>query len=242
VLADLGQEESLRLFIDRDVEVYSSPRHLKRLMILLNDWGYPEISVRLAKTASYAGAPMPQFTHPLVTLPAYPGPGTAPEPALVLGLIRQETEFDPYAISSAGARGLMQMMPASAKLAAHDASLPYRPDALLTDTTYNMQLGMTEYHGHMDRFGGSWVLAIASYNAGPGNVKKWLAANGDPRVTDPIDWVEQIPFGETRNYVQRVLENTEVYRARLAGKDVPLMILTDLYAPGPPSMPMLAAK
>jgi soluble lytic murein transglycosylase len=242
VLADLGQEESLRLFIDRDVEVYSSPRHLKRLMILLNEWGYPEISVRLAKTASYAGAPMPQFTHPLVALPAYPGPGAAPEPALVLGLIRQETEFDPYAISSAGAKGLMQMMPASAKLAAHDANLPYKPDALLTDTTYNIELGMTEYHSHMDRFGGSWVLAIASYNAGPSNVKRWLAANGDPRVTDPIDWIEQIPFGETRNYVQRVLENTGVYRARLAGKDVPLRILTDLYAPGPPSMPMLAAQ
>ncbi len=105
-----------------------------------------------------------------------------------------------------------------------------------------MQLGMTEYHSHMDRFGGSWVLAIASYNAGPGNVKRWLAANGDPRVTDPIDWIEQIPFGETRNYVQRVLENAEVYRARLAGKDVPLRILADLYAPGPPAMPMLAAK
>jgi soluble lytic murein transglycosylase len=242
VLADLGQEASLRQFIDRDAEVYGSPRHLKRLMILLNDWGYPEIAVRLAKTASYAGAPMPLFTHPLVTLPAYPGPGAAPDPALVLGLIRQETEFDPYAISSAGARGLMQMMPASAKIAARDASLPYRPDALLTDTTYNMQLGMTEYHGHMDRYGGSWVLAIASYNAGPGNVRKWLAANGDPRVTDPIDWIEQIPFGETRNYVQRVLENTEVYRARLAGKDVSLQILPDLYAPNPPNMPMLAAK
>jgi soluble lytic murein transglycosylase len=242
VLADLGQEETLRLFVDRDTETFASPRHLKRLMLLLNEWGYPEIAVRLAKTASYAGAPMPQFTHPLVALPAYPGPGPAPEPALVLGLIRQETEFDPYAISSAGARGLMQMMPASAKLAAHDASLPYRPDALLTDTTYNMQLGMTEYHSHMDRFGGSWVLAIASYNAGPGNVKKWLAANGDPRVTDPLDWIEQIPFGETRNYVQRVLENTEVYRARLAAKDVPLRILTDLYAPGPPSMPVLAEK
>jgi len=242
VLADLGQEETLRQFIDRDVDVYSSPRHLKRLMILLNEWGYPEISVRLAKTASYAGAPMPQFTHPLLPLPAYPGPGAAPDPALVLGLIRQETEFDPFAISSAGAKGLMQMMPASAKLAARDASLPYRPESLLTDTSYNMQLGMTEYHSHMDRFGGSWVLAIASYNAGPNNVKKWLAANGDPRTTDPIDWIEQIPFGETRNYVQRVLENTEVYRARLAGKDVPLRILTDLYAPGPPSMPLLAAK
>ena len=98
----------------------------------------------------------------------------------------------------------MQMMPASAKLAAHDAGLPYRPEALLTDTTYNIELGMTEYHGHLDRFGGSWVLAIASYNAGPNNVKRWLAANGDPRVTDPMDWIEQIPFGETRNYVQRV--------------------------------------
>ena len=84
------------------------------------------------------------------------------------------------------------------------------------------------------------MLAAASYNAGPGNAKKWLAANGDPRSGDPIDWIEQIPFSETRNYVQRVLENTEVYRARLAGKDVPLRILPDLYAPNPPSMPVLA--
>jgi soluble lytic murein transglycosylase len=239
VLADLGQEPVLRLFVDRDVEAFPAPRHLKRMIMLLGDWGYPEIALRLAKTASYAGATMPQYTHPVIALPAYPGPGTAPEPALVLGLIRQETEFDPYAVSSAGARGLMQMMPSSAKLAAHDANLPYRPGALLSDTTYNIELGMTEYEGHMDRFGGSWVLAIASYNAGNNNVKKWLAANGDPRLTDPIDWIEQIPFGETRNYVQRVLENTEVYRARLAGKDVSLHILSDLYAPNPPAMPVL---
>ena len=134
----------------------------------------------------------------------------------------------------------MQMMPASAKVAAKQANLPYRPEALLSDTTYNMQLGMTEYRGHMDRYGGSLVLAAASYNAGPGNVKKWLAANGDPRSGDPLDWIEQIPFSETRNYVQRVLENTEVYRARLAGKNVPLRILPDLHAPSPPSMPVLA--
>ena len=242
VLADLGQAGTLRVFIDRDVEVYSSPRHLKRLMLLLNDWGYPEIALRLAKTASYAGAPMPALTHPVIPLPAYPGPGTAPDPAMVLGLIRQETEFDAYAVSGAGARGLMQMMPASAKLAARQAGLAYRPEALMTDTAYNMQLGMTEYRSHLDRNGGSNVLALASYNAGPNNVKKWLAANGDPRLTDPLDWIEQIPFGETRNYVQRVLENTEVYRARLAGKDVPLKILADLYAPGQSSMPVLAAK
>ena len=178
----------------------------------------------------------------VAALPAYRGPGAAPDPAVVLGLIRQETEFDPYAVSSAGARGLMQMMPASARLAAREASLPYRPDALMSDTAYNMQLGMMEYHTHLDQFGGSWVLAIASYNAGPNNVRHWLAANGDPRLTDPIDWIEEIPFGETRNYVQRVLENAQVYRARLAGKEAPLRILADIYAPNPPSMPMLAAR
>ena len=244
VLADLGQAASLRAFIDRTVEVYSSPRHIKRLMIMLNDWGYPEISVRLAKSMSYAGVPMPQFSHPVIALPRYVGPGEAPDPALVLGLIRQETEFDAYAISSAGARGLMQMMPASARVAAKQANLPYRPEALLSDTAYNMQLGMTEYRGHLDRYGGSLVLAAASYNAGPGNSRKWVAVHGDPRTSgvDPIDWLELIPFGETRNYVQRVLENTQVYRARLAGKAVALRILPDLYAPAAPSMPVLTAK
>ena len=105
-----------------------------------------------------------------------------------------------------------------------------------------MQLGMTEARGQLDRFGGSWVLAAAAYNAGPNNIKKWLASNGDPRLSDPIDWIEQIPFGETRNYVQRVLENTEVYRARLAGKDVPLQIAQDLYAPNPPTMAALKTQ
>jgi soluble lytic murein transglycosylase len=242
VLAELGQAASLRQFVERDAEAYPAPRHIRRLMLMLNEWGYPEISLRLAKTLSYAGVPMPAFTHPLLALPAYQGPGSAPDPALVLGLIRQETEFDAYAVSSAGARGLMQLMLASAKVAARQAKLPYRPDALLRDTAYNMQLGMTEFRGHLDRFDGSFVLAIAAYNAGPNNAKKWLAANGDPRTGDPLDWIEQIPFGETRNYVQRVLENTQVYRARLAGRDVALRIAPDLYAPHAPTMLVLAGS
>ncbi|HKQ46390.1 MAG TPA: lytic transglycosylase domain-containing protein [Rhizomicrobium sp.] len=242
VLAELGQAGSLRQFVERNVEAYPAPRHVKRLMLLLQDWGYPEIAVRTAKSIGYGGTLMPAFTHPVIALPAYAGPGEAPDPALILGLIRQETEFDAYAVSSAGARGLMQMMPASAKIAAKQAGLPYRPDALLGDITYNVQLGMTEYRGHLARYDGSWVLAAAAYNAGPNNVKKWLANNGDPRTADPIDWIEQIPFGETRNYVQRILENTQVYRARLAGKDVPLRILADLYAPKAPAMPVLAVK
>jgi len=240
ILAELGQAASLRLFVERDAAAYPSPGHIKRLMLLLTNWGYPEIAVRLAKGLSYDGVYLPVFTHPTIALPNYPGPGTAPDPALVLGLIRQETEFDAYAVSSAGARGLMQMMLASAKTAARQAKLPYRPAALLSDQAYNMQLGMTECRGQLDRFDGSWVLAAAAYNAGPNNARRWLARNGDPRVTDPIDWIEQIPFGETRNYVQRVLENTEVYRARMAGKDVPLKIMTDLYAPNPPPMGVLA--
>jgi soluble lytic murein transglycosylase len=243
LLAELGQAASLRAFVERMAELHPAPARLKRMMILLKDWGYPEIALRLAKTASYAGAYLPDYSHPVIALPAYPGPGAAPDPALVLGLIRQETEFDPYAVSSAGARGLMQMMPASAKLAAKQAGLPYRPEALLSDTSYNMQLGMTEYRGHLDRYNGSYVLAAASYNAGPNNAKKWVAAYGDPRAaTDPIDWIEQIPFGETRNYVQRVLENMEVYRVRLAGKDAPLRIAADLYAPNAPPVTVVATK
>jgi soluble lytic murein transglycosylase len=240
VLAELGQTGTLRQFVERDAAAYPSPRHIKRLMLQLINWGFPEIAVRLAKGLSYDGAYLHTFTHPTIPLPAYPGPGAPPDPALVLGLIRQETEFDAYAVSSAGARGLMQIMLTSAKIAARQAKLPYRPGALLSDSTYNMQLGMTECRGQLDRFDGSWVLAAAAYNAGPTNVRKWLGSNGDPRVTDPIDWIEQIPFGETRNYVQRVLENTEVYRSRLAGKEVALKLLADLYAPNPPPVSVLA--
>ena len=241
VLADLGQEGTLRLFIDRDVETYSSPRHIKRVMLLLVEWGYPEIAVRLAKTASYGGTYMAGFTHPLIALPAYVGPGGAPEAPLVLGLIRQETEFDAFAISTANARGLMQLVNASGKTAAKASNLPWRPEALLSDTQYNMQLGMTEWRGYLDHYGGNWVLATTAYNAGPTNAKKWIDRNGDPRTGDPIDWIEQISFPETRNYVQRVLENTEVYRARLAGgREVPLRILSDLYGPDAPRMTVLA--
>jgi soluble lytic murein transglycosylase len=242
VLADLGLAGDLRLFADREAQAYPASPHLKQLLRSLVGWGYPEIALRLAKSASYAGTPMVEFAYPTLRLPAYTAPGTPPQPALVHALIRQETEFDPYAVSLAGARGLMQMMLPSAKKAAKDGGLPYRPGALLTDTAYNIQLGMIEYAGHLASWGGSNVLAAAAYNAGPSNVKKWLEANGDPRTgADPVDWIEQIPFSETRNYVQRVLENLEVYRGRLAAKDLPLQIMTDVYAPLPPPGGLLSA-
>ncbi len=243
VLADLGQAGDLRLFVQADAQVYSSPRHLKALMQTLTEWGYPEIAVRLAKEASYAGATMLDYTHPVIALPPYKASGTPPDPALVLGLIRQETEFDPYAVSSAGARGLMQVMPEAARKSARVAGLPYRPGDLLTDRDYNIELGMIEAAEHVAYWNGSLLLAAAGYNAGDTNARRWVAAFGDPRTgaVDPLDFIEQIPFSETRNYVQRVLENSEVYRARLAGKDVPLQILSDLYAPAAPAAMVLSA-
>ncbi len=242
VLADLGLAGDLRLFADREAQAYPAPRHLKQVLQTLTDWGYPQIAVRLAKSASYGGIAIPTMGYPVLPLPAFTASGTAPEPALVLALIRQETEFDPYAVSSAGARGLMQMMPASAKKAAKEGGLAYRPADLMSDTAYNMQLGMIEYAGHFSSWDNSYVLAAAAYNAGPTNVRRWLASNGDPRNgADAIDWIEQIPFSETRNYVQRVLENMEVYRVRLAGRDQPLKILADVYAPAMPPSGVLNA-
>ena len=244
VLAELGQEDDLRFFADREAETYRAPAHLKQLLQSLSDWGYPEIAVRLAKEAGYAGTPMLGFAYPTLNLPAYPASGPAPQPALVHALIRQETEFDPQAVSVAGARGLMQVMLSAAKTSARAGGLPYRPGDLLTDTNYNIQLGMIEFARHYDSWNNSLVLATAAYNAGPGNVRKWVAANGDPSRggVDPVDWIEQIPFGETRNYVQRVLENMEIYKSRLAGRDLPLTILADLYAPAaPPRLPVLDA-
>ena len=244
VLAELGLDNDLRFFAIREASKYSSPARLKQFLTTLRDWGYPQIAVRLAKSSSYSGTPMLEFAYPVLGLPAFAGPGSPPQPALVHAVIRQETEFNAEAVSSAGARGLMQVMLAAAKTSARAGGLPYRPDDLLTDVNYNMQLGMIELARHYGSWGNSIVLTAAAYNAGPGNVRKWVAANGDPSTgkVDPIDWIEQIPFGETRNYVQRILENMEVYRNRLSGKDQPLTILTDLYGPvSPPATAVLTA-
>jgi peptidoglycan lytic transglycosylase len=244
VLAELGEDDDLRYFAIHDAEKYPAPGHLKQFLQTLTGWGYPEIAVRLAKNSGYDGVPMLDFAYPVLHLPAYAGSSAGPSPAMVHALIRQETEFDSDAVSSAGARGLMQVMLPAAKTSARMGGLPYRPDDLLTNPNYNIQLGMIEFQRHFQSWDNSLVLAAAAYNAGPGNVRKWVAANGDPSdgSVDAIDWIEQIPFGETRNYVERVLENMEVYKNRLAGRDLPLTILQDLYGPAsPPDHPVLDA-
>ncbi|HEY8947266.1 MAG TPA: lytic transglycosylase domain-containing protein [Rhizomicrobium sp.] len=233
VLADLGQLSLLRIFAVQDATIYPEAGHVKALCADLVRMGFRDIAVRVAKQASYNGVYFWNYLYPTVTVPTYRGNGIAPDQFYVHGIIRQETEFDPSAVSGPGARGLMQVMPSSGRIAASQAGLDFRPNDLTADTTYNMQLGMTELGNRISDFGGSLVLAAAAYNAGPGNVNKWLDTYGDPRspTTDPIDWIESIPFSETRNYVQRVLDNMEVYRVRLGGSGQSLQIVSDIYKP-----------
>ena len=236
VLADLGAQNYLRYFALYYQELHPDAGHVKLLVEALTDMGFRDVALRVAKVASYSDIVLVPYAFPVIPIPAFRGPGNAPEPALVLGLIRQETEFDPESISSAGARGIMQIMPSTARRTARLADLPYRPNDLTSNTTYNMQLGMTEFAGYLSDWNNSLILSAAAYNAGPTNARRWIAAFGDPRSpnVNPIDWIEQIPFNETRNYVQRVIENLEIYRGRLAGHDLPSRILADLYGPNPP--------
>ncbi|MEI9889468.1 MAG: lytic transglycosylase domain-containing protein [Caulobacteraceae bacterium] len=151
------------------------------------------------------------------------------ETALVLGIIRQESGFDARIKSSVGARGMMQLMPSTAKILARRAGVKYR-DSMLDDADYNMRLGSSYLGGLVGQFDGSYIMAAAAYNAGPNRPAQWMASCGDPRAAsvDPVDYIECIPIGETRNYVMRVLENVQVYRARLNGGKAALTLPGDL--------------
>jgi soluble lytic murein transglycosylase len=171
----------------------------------------------VGKTAVQRGFPLDLHAFPTIGIPAFEPVGDQVETAMVFAIARQESAFDPRAQSHAGARGLMQLMPATAKRTAQRFGVDFNLDRLLSDASYNAKIGAAHLGELMEDWKGSLILTFASYNAGGGNVKKWIDAYGDPRSphVDPIDWVERIPFSETRNYVQRVMENLQVYRSRL---------------------------
>ncbi len=188
--------------------------------------GRPDAAIRIGKVAARKGQVLKGDYYPVTELASLDG---GVEPALAMAIGRQESELNPEAVSPAGARGLMQVMPATARKVAGWVGLPYSLDRLTDDWRYNATLGQAYLARRLSEYGGSVALAAAAYNAGAGRVDQWLAQYGDPRTgqVDWIDWIETIPFSETRNYVQRVLEGLQVYRSRIAGKPVAFRLKAD---------------
>jgi soluble lytic murein transglycosylase len=176
-------------------------------------------ALAVGKTAVQRGFPLDTHAYPINGIPSFDPVGDQVEPAMVHAIARQESAFNPKALSSAGARGLMQLMPATARRTAKRFGIGFDVNRLVADPAYNAKIGTAHLGELMEDWRGSHILAFASYNAGGGNVMKWIKSYGDPRKpdVDPIDWIERIPFYETRNYVQRVLENLAVYRQRFHG-------------------------
>ena len=183
-----------------------------------------DFAIQISKIASYEKRFHNKFNYPIISTPNYINGRKIPETAFILSIIRQESEFDLSANSHAGAKGLMQLMPYTAKLVAKQANLPYTKSRLTTDPEYNINLGSHYIAGLILEYDGAYPFAIAAYNAGPKRVRYWKKLNKDPqkKQINSVDWIELIKFKETRNYVQRVLENYNVYRYILEQKPIPL--------------------
>lgn len=221
VVRQLGQIDQLdraKPFIVRLVDHAQNPGDHRLIADLAAEQARNDLMVLAAKEARKSGVELVEYLYPLRELPEQ----IAPEPALILGVIRQESAFSTTAVSSAGARGLMQLMPSTAKQVAKKIGLKYEEKKLTSDPGYNVRLGSAYLQDLINRFRGSYVLAIAAYNAGPSRSVDWIRQFGDPREAevDVIDWIESIPFSETRNYVQRVIENLMVYRHRLGDTQI----------------------
>ncbi len=183
-----------------------------------------DFAIQVSKIASYQKRFHNKYNYPIISTPKYINKRKIPESALILSIIRQESEFDLEANSHAGAKGLMQLMPYTAKLVSKQAKLPYSKSRLTTDPEYNINLGSHYIAGLILQYDGAYPFAVAAYNAGPNRVKYWKKINKDPqkKQVNYVDWVELIKFRETRNYVQRVMENYNVYRYILEQRPVPM--------------------
>ena len=226
--------KTVRLLYELDKTKYAKDfiKHLSLLNIekgseilagkLAIEIGRYDYSIQISKRASYEKRFYNQINYPIIEIPKMVNNKSMPKSELVLSVIRQESEFDTKANSSAGAQGMMQLMTYTAKLIAKQAKLPYAKSKLKTDPNYNIKLGSYYLATLLEEYEGSYPFALAAYNAGPKRVKYWKKINGNPQKgkISYIDWIELIKFKETRNYVQRVLENVNVYRYMLSEKPI----------------------
>ena len=229
MLAEMGYQRDFERFLYALDDELQTPQELQMLYNVALKYLSSRPGVRAGKTGLGKGIIAPDAAYPIVDLPPSPLNGAA-EDALVIALSRQESELETTARSRANARGLMQLLPGTGRQTARQIGERYRTSWLIDDPTYNMRLGRAYLDSMVSRFNGSYVLALTSYNAGPHRSTRWIEDYGDPRSSrvDTIDWIESIPFSETRNYVMRVMENVQVYRHRLSGQPEAIRLTTDI--------------
>lgn len=226
LLSEGGDRRRAHWFLTHIASTLSSYDDLAAVSNLAITLGRPDSAIRISKIAARKGHVIRGDYYPLTELAKF---NAGVEPALAMAIGRQESELNPEAVSPAGARGLMQVMPATARKVAGWVDLPYSLDKLTGDWRYNATLGQTYLSRRLDQYGGSVAMAAAAYNAGAGRVDQWIVDYGDPRAgsVDWLDWLESIPFNETRNYVQRVLEGLQIYRSRIEGRPVAFRLKAD---------------
>ena len=231
VLAAFNQTNSERSFIYRLGELHETTGWTALVAGLASTHGHLDLAIANSKRAIRIGHPLIKLGYPRLSVPnvGRPLPHKVEKP-LVLAIVRQESAFRAGAVSSAGARGLMQLLPSTAKQMATGLKIPFAREKLTTDPNYNLKLGQAYFSKLLNEFNGSYVLALAAYNAGPHRVKRWTQQNGHPgdSIAQSIDWIELIPFAETRNYVQRVLENLQIYRQTLNQAELSVALERDL--------------
>lgn len=210
-----GDSERTRPFLLRLARMVNDPGETLLLAHLASALKRPDVALVIARRATESGVTLFDASFPVIDL----GSTGSVERALALAVTRQESGFNAAAISSSGALGLMQLLPGTARDVAKKMSLPFIQSKLTSDPQYNVALGSQYLSEMLQRFGGSYEIALAAYNAGPNRVARWLDTMGDPRSgkIDMVDWIEMIPLRETRNYVQRIMEGVGVYRDRLSG-------------------------
>ena len=217
LLVQMNDRHDAAIFLDRIGQTALDDKSRLMAAKLALGLGFPQSAVAIARLAGISGQMLVREGWPV----PYNPPSNILDPTILLGMMRQESSFNPTVVSGAGAIGLMQLLPSTARQTGEEYSLPY---SNLFNPGQNMALGAAYLAREIKNFGNCLPLAIAAYNAGPTNVANWLAENGDPELGDHppdganmLDWLEEIPFSETRNYVQRVSENITIYRALLTG-------------------------
>jgi soluble lytic murein transglycosylase len=216
ILYTIDEKSLVRTFVTDLAEESTDAATLAAVGQLTAQHDDAQSMLLMGRQALARGLALDQYAFPSIGVPAYGAVGGKLDRCIVYSIVRTESSFDQRDKSPAKAVGLMQVTPQAGRDTAKRFGMTYDWDRLVTDPVYNTQMGVAEVTALLHEYRGSYILTFAGYNAGRGRVQQWVALHGDPRdpKVDAVDWVERIPFSETRNYVQRVMENLQVYRAR----------------------------